>query len=139
MVNISISQIKEAIEEYNTRYNTRFHIGDKYALFPICGEYGYGVEWPGNGHSGVYFVMNENDQLLYVGQSKDLGKRLYDHFPPKKENNICVCTFKETWSESPRYLYVATAPNDAIWERLSFEEFLIQKFNPIDNTMGRSD
>lgn len=139
MKDISISQIKEAIEEYNTRYNTRFYIGNKYALFPKRGEYGYENEWPGNGHSGVYFVMNENDQLLYVGQSKSLGERLNEHFPSKKENNIDICTFKEKWSELPHYLYVATAPDDAIWERLSFEEFLIQKFNPIDNTMGCSD
>ena len=48
-------------------------------------------------------------------------------------------TFKEKWRKDPNYLYVATPPNDAIWERLSLEEFLIQKLNPIDNTQGKND
>lgn len=105
--------------------------------FPKGEEYGYKDEWPGNKHAGVYFVMSENDHLLYVGQSKDLGQRLYQHFPPSGERENPVCTFKENWSMQPYFLYVSITPDDAIWERLSLEEFLIQKFNPIDNISGK--
>lgn len=132
-----IVKINKAIDEYNTRYNTHFHVGNKYSLFPKGEEYGYKDEWPGNKHAGVYFVMSENDHLLYVGQSKDLGQRLYQHFPPSGERENPVCTFKENWSMQPYFLYVSITPDDAIWERLSLEEFLIQKFNPIDNISGK--
>lgn len=138
MNEINISNIKEALNEYNNRYNTHFQIGDKYALFPKGDEYGYKKnEWPGNKHAGVYFVMSEENKLLYIGQSKDLGQRLYSHFPPKGTPNNPICTFKGNWSIQPCFLYVTTVPDNAIWERLSLEEFLIQKFNPIDNTLGK--
>lgn len=138
MENDSIIQITKALEEYNSRYNTQFRLGDKYALFPNGDEYGYKEdEWPGNNHAGVYFVLSEDYQLLYVGQSKDLGLRCYQHFPPKKGQNNIVCTISEIWSKQPYFLYVATAPDNAIWERLSLEEFLIQILKPTDNTLGK--
>lgn len=135
----SLQLINEALSEYNKRYNTSFNLLSKYPLFPKERECGYNVSWPGNNHAGVYFVMTKDDEILYVGQSKNIGKRLNDHFPPQNKGLSKICTFKEKWRKDPNYLYVATTPNDAIWERLSLEEFLIQKLNPIDNTQGKND
>lgn len=130
----SLQAIGTALDEYNNRYNTKFKLSDRYSLFPKEeGEYGYNDEWPGNKHAGVYLVMTKDYEILYVGQSKDIGQRLYEHFPPCNGS----CNIKEIWQKPPYYLYIITVPDNAIWERLSLEEFLIQKFEPIDNKRGK--
>ena len=39
--------------------------------------------------------MTKDDEILYVGQSKNIGKRLNDHFPPQNKGLSKICTFKE--------------------------------------------
>lgn len=111
----------------------------KQMLFPNEGEYGYNDEWPGNKHAGVYFVIAQDGDLLYVGESQQIGRRLYEHFPPICSSSTLKCYIKETWHKRPYYLYVAIAPDDATWERLSLEAFLIQTLNPSDNSRGKTD
>lgn len=41
--------------------------------------------------------MTKDDEILYVGQSKNIGKRLNDHFPPQNKGLSKICTFKEKW------------------------------------------
>ena len=139
MVEVTIQIIKKELDKYNCRYRTAFMLSEKYSLFPKEGEYGYNDEWPGNKHAGVYFVIAQDGELLYVGESQQIGRRLYEHFPPICSSSSQECNIKETWHKQPYYLYVALAHDNAIWERLSLEEFLIQKLNPIDNDRGKTD
>jgi len=37
--------------------------------------------------SGLYYFLNEERQLLYIGKSKHLRKRIYDHFADKTERS----------------------------------------------------
>lgn len=132
-----IEDVDKLLHEYNQKYNTQFKMSMKYALFPKEDEYGYTKSWPGNGSAGVYFLMSEDNHLIYVGQSKDLGQRFYQHFPPKENSSKSTCTFSENWSIKPYSIYVTTTPENAKWERLSLEEYLIQNLNPIDNKQGK--
>lgn len=129
-----IKKIKVALDEYNRLYNTNFELLEerKYNLVPNDEEYGYNDEWPGNKHAGVYFIMTKDNEILYIGQSQRIGKRLNEHFP-SKSNGLCN-VHKENWQKKPSYLYVILVHDERKWERLSLEEFLIQKFKPIDNT-----
>ena len=73
---------------------------------------------------GVYFVLDQNEELLYIGQSKSLGKRLYNHFPPSSNG----CTIKEGEKlKGACYLYTTSCPKEKPWERLSLEEYLINE------------
>ena len=139
MLEVTKQILKKALYEYNCRYQTAFKLSEKYSLFPNEGEYGYNDEWPGNKHAGVYFVIAQDGDLLYVGESQQIGRRLYEHFPPICSSSTLKCYIKETWHKRPYYLYVAIAPDDATWERLSLEAFLIQTLNPSDNSRGKTD
>lgn len=138
MLEVTRQLLKKALDEYNCRYQTAFKLSEKYSLFPNEGEYGYNDEWPGNKHAGVYFVIAKDGELLYVGESQQIGRRLYEHFPPICSSSSQECYIKETWHKRPYYLYVAIVPDDATWERLSLEAFLIQTLNPIDNSRGKT-
>ena len=70
MVEVTIQIIKKELDKYNCRYRTAFMLSEKYSLFPKEGEYGYNDEWPGNKHAGVYFVIAQDGELLYVGESQ---------------------------------------------------------------------
>lgn len=120
------------IDTYNDCYNTSFtELTERYSLFPKGdNEYGYTKEWPNNNMPGVYFVLDQNEELLYIGQSKSLGKRLYNHFPPSSNG----CTIKEGEKlKGACYLYTTSCPKEKPWERLSLEEYLINELNPPRN------
>lgn len=124
------------IKDYNDRYQTSFQISDKYSLFPHEeGEYGFKENsWPGNGKSGVYLILDENEEVIYVGQSKSFGSRFYQYF--KDDNGTCVVR-SPYWSKTPSHIVTIIAPDNAKYERLSLEEYLIMELSPIDNIRGK--
>ena len=97
MVEVTIQIIKKELDKYNCRYRTAFMLSEKYSLFPKEGEYGYNDEWPGNKHAGIYFVIAQDGEILYVGESQQIGRRLYEHFPPIRSSSSQECYIKETW------------------------------------------
>ena len=99
------------IDTYNNCYNTSFtELTERYSLFPKGdNEYGYTKEWPNNNMPGVYFVLDQNEELLYIGQSKSLGKRLYNHFPPS--SNGCTIKQGETLNDKREALIARPSPN----------------------------
>ncbi len=60
-----------------------------------------------------------------------LGKRLYEHF----HGSVGNCKPTEFWEIPPRYIICIPAPDNAKWERLSLEEYLIQYFDPYENKL----
>lgn len=66
--------LQSYIDTYNDCYNTSFtELTERYSLFPKGdNEYGYTKEWPNDNMPGVYFVLDQNEELLYIGQPKSL-------------------------------------------------------------------
>lgn len=124
------------IEEYNQTYNTTFVATEPYNLYPskdgIC-EF-RDQSWPCNGHAGIYLILSEDKEVLYVGQSLSFGSRFYQYF--KDVNGTCVVR-SEYWSKTPTAIVAVPAPDDKKYERLSLEEFLIQGLQPCDNERGK--
>ena len=114
--------IQTIVDRYNRLHNTCFDkVTDRYSLFPQDGEYGFiEHDWPNIGKSGVYFVLDEDEKLVYVGQTRDFGKRLWDHF-----HNLDNCDIEDAY-----YIYTTACKIGHEYERLSFEAFLIERFNP---------
>lgn len=128
-----LNLLDEALAEYNTRYNTTFIHSDLWLLFPTSKEqYGFHGQWPHGDYPGVYVIFDKDMNIIYVGVASPLGRRLYDHFRGGQE-----CVFTENWNIPPYALVTIPVDKNASWERLSLEEFLIQKFNPAENTRGK--
>lgn len=124
------------VEEYNLLYHTKFEGSPKYRLVPD----GKGVcefkerSWPCNGHAGVYLILAAKDEVVYIGQSISFGYRFYQYF---KDNNGTCVPRSENWTKDPAGIVAISAPDDKKYERLSLEEYLIERLKPIDNTRGK--
>ena len=135
-MNKSLAEVRSLIDAYNVKYNTNFVLEKKYKLFPSeDGEYGIKeYSWPGNQKAGVYLILDELDNIIYVGQSSSLGRRFYHYF----KGSDGVCTYREgSWSATPKAIVAIVAPDDARYERLSLEEYLIERLQPADNIRGK--
>lgn len=132
----NLTNAQKLIEEYNRRYNTSFNTTGPYRLFP--GEDGVcefkDQSWPCNGHAGVYLILSEDGEIIYIGQSLSFGYRFYQYF--KEDNGTCVIR-SANWSKKPASIVAVAAPDDKKYERLSLEEYLIQNLKPIDNVRGK--
>lgn len=135
-MNKSLAEVSSLIDAYNVKYNTNFVLEKKYKLSSSeDGEYGIKeYSWPGNQKAGVYLILDELDNIIYVGQSSSLGRRFYHYF----KGSDGVCTYREgSWSATPKAIVAIVAPDDARYERLSLEEYLIERLQPADNTRGK--
>ena len=132
----TIEVTQKLVEAYNEKYNTKFVLHEPYKLFPTEeGEYGIKeYSWPGNQKAGVYLILDEHDNIIYVGQSSSLGYRFYHYF----KGSDGICTYREgSWSFKPNAIVAIIAPDEAKYERLSLEEYLIERLQPTDNIRGK--
>lgn len=90
--------------------------------------------WPCNGRAGVYLILDGRNEVVYVGQSISFGKRFYRYF--KGIDGHCEVR-SSNWSKKPAAIVAIAALDDKKYERLSLEEYLIERLNPIDNTRGK--
>ncbi|MBD5295989.1 MAG: GIY-YIG nuclease family protein [Bacteroides sp.] len=137
-MNKTLKDAQLLIKAYNDEYHTEFEPMQKYDLFPENDEtYGFKQQWPGNGKAGVYLILDKDQQVIYVGQTSSFGSRFYQYFKPAGDLCIIRSSF---WEGAPRYIVAIPVPNqDKKYERLSLEEYLIEKLNPIDNTRGKTN
>jgi hypothetical protein len=71
--------------------------------------------------SGIYLIHNDNNEIVYVGQSKNMASRLTTHIRGKYKNSYKISIIGFDFIES-NYLD-------------SIERFLITKLKPIDNIL----
>ena len=136
IMNKTLDEARSLVSAYNLKYNTEFVLEEVYTLWPDKdGEYGIKeYSWPGNQKAGVYLILDELDNIIYVGQSSSLGRRFYHYF----KGSDGVCTYREgSWSATPKAIVAIVAPDDARYERLSLEEYLIERLQPVDNIRGK--
>ena len=134
----SVSFAKKLVENYNSKYNTSFQLYQPYKLTRCSdGEYGFeNSQWPCNGKVGVYLILSDDDDVIYVGQTRSFGYRFYQYF--KDDDGTCVPR-SPYWTKTPKTIVAIPAPNDAKYERPSLEEYLIENLNPCDNTRGKRE
>lgn len=135
-MNKTLDVAQKLICGYNEKYNTNFVLEKKYKLFPSeDGEYGIKeYSWPGNQKAGVYLILDEYNNIIYVGQSASLGSRFYHYF----KGSDGIFTYREgSWSTIPKSIVAIIAPDNAKYQRLSLEEYLIERLQPSDNINGK--
>jgi hypothetical protein len=74
----------------------------------------------------VYFFFNEEEELMYIGSTRNLGKRFKQHFDVKGAK----------WKDQTRNLAILPLKNDSWFEILAIEAYLIQELNPPQNKVG---
>ncbi len=139
---MKLTEVKKLIEEYQEKYRhtnlAKFDISSIYDLFPDKNTNKEFQKWSEtyqhNGRYGVYLIMNDNFEIIYVGESNNIGKRLGNYFGYDSKKD---CLIKQTWSEQPRYICTIAIDNETWFERLALEEYLIYHIQPIDNVRSK--
>lgn len=87
--------------------------------------------WPLADRPGVYLVIGEKMQLLYVGKSVSLGYRLSSYFRWSAGRGSFCRIVHTAWKTRP--MFVATIAVAEAFEAAALEEYLIAKLHPEEN------
>jgi excinuclease UvrABC nuclease subunit len=98
----------------------------------------FNTEWPNNTLAGVYFFLDSDFNLLYVGKSCDLAKRFWQYFKYSEKKSPRGVS-KNQKSAGTRYIITIGLKKEFGWLAPSLEEFLILKLKPIRNQQVNRD
>lgn len=138
---MKINKVLELVDTFSKKYRGQGIEGlersENYDLFPKNADtYGWWTgEWPNNGRYGVYLIMDKDKNVIYVGESTNVGKRLGDYFQ-KLDDKSCKIVH-DSWSRKPKYVCTIAVPSETWFERLALEEFLIFNVQPVDNKKSK--
>lgn len=112
----------------------KFEVGERYYLFPTEEDkfdFSWPKKWQFCGNSGIYLFIDQNDEVIYIGETTHYGNRFGSYFGNgiKKE-----CSLKHNWNNQPFCVLPIKVPEESSFERLALEEYLIKKCRPIENT-----
>lgn len=129
-------QVIELVNQYSEKFRGQnlenFEIGQKYFLFPNSEDEvksGWPNQWQFCGNAGIYLFIDENDEVIYIGETTHFGNRFGSYFA----NNDGKCSIKNSWNSAPLSVIPIKVPQESTFERLALEEFLIKKVKTTDN------
>lgn len=135
MNGITISQVKEKVNWFSTRYSISFVESDIYSLFPQEGEQGWPDSWHNGSLPGVYMLLDCNKKVIYIGEAVKIGGRLSSYFCYDDNSN---CKIKDDSKKDTKYVISFAVLEKEQYMRWSLEQYLIGELNPPLNTNGRT-
>lgn len=89
--------------------------------------------------SGIYKIVNINNNKFYIGSSKNLDKRWYIHKNKLKNNNHINCILQRSWNKhgekSFKFDILELCDNEKLFER---EQFYLDELKPEYNIGAKS-
>lgn len=89
--------------------------------------------WPLANRPGVYLVFSAKMQLLYVGKSASLGRRLSNYFQWSSRRGSPCRIVHTGWKTRP--VFIATVAVAESFEASALQEFLITRVHPEENSL----
>ncbi|GAB6081909.1 hypothetical protein JCM30471_08230 [Desulfuromonas carbonis] len=132
-MSIKLTDLEAKVEELNQKY-PRPNM-PPLALSEFVWVRDQSVSWPNCGQAGVYFLFDENKELLYIGKTScnsNIGRRIGAHFS-------CDGSPRLEWLTNVKFVKSIGLPEGRGFEAPAIEEFLIQALNPILNVSGRTE
>lgn len=137
---MSYYEIKEKVDEYCKMMRhpelPEYEFSEIYSLYPKAEEFGWPMCWPHNQKSGIYFILDKDKKLIYIGESNRIGNRLSSYF---RYDDDKKCFARHTWVRTPYFLFTLAVPDNYSFERLSLEAFLINNLNPENNIREKEE
>ncbi len=130
---ITFADLSSAVDELNTRF-PRPEM-DHLKISDLCDVKDASASWPNPANPGVYAMLNEHRELIYLGKAScntSLGMRLGAHF-------YKTGAPKNAKFEGIRYVVTIPVPDDRAFEAPAVEEFLIGRLNPSLCLVGRKE
>ncbi len=146
---VTLEDVLEKIDEYMMQYRKsdlpELSVSGLYSLFPkkessVTTESEWPHSFPNANKCGVYLILGEKLQVLYVGKASmnnTLGSRISSYFSYAEDKVTCKIN-SQYWSEEPKYIVTIAVPEGMSFEAPAIEEYLIKSFAKLlpDNTVG---
>ena len=132
-MDITIEKLKEKINWYCERFKLDLQPSDIYALYPQNNEYGWPAEYPNSTSAGIYAMLDNNKNVIYIGKSSNIGYRMSNYFAYDDDKK---CRLKDYRVEGVAYLITFATMDNEKYACSSLEEFLISELSPQCNTIG---
>lgn len=135
-----LNEVIDKIHFYERQYRNqelaKFLISDLYDLFPANSEvYGWPKCYPFVDRAGIYLLMDDEENVLYVGKSSvAIGSRLGSYFCYDADRKSCHIQ-SPYWTVRPRYIVAVAVPVDSAFECASLEEYLLNNIQTSDNSI----
>ncbi len=127
-VNKRLVDLESAISDLNTRYPRpgipALSLSDEFLIPEDCVE----GRFPNADLPGVYAFLDHNQELLYIGSSIGLGRRLGDGYIGR------VGEIKDAKIKGAKSLRTIGVPKEHFFEAMAIEAFLIRELAPPRNT-----
>lgn len=142
---MQLEEAKKIIQDYKINFRNPnlkdFDESPIYDLFPDDSINISFLKWPDeyfhNGRFGVYLILDDNYDVIYIGKANNIGKRLGSYFMYKSKTDRSCSIRHESWKKKPKYIYSIAVENETWFECLSLEEYLIWRIQPIDNKRSK--
>ncbi|MGD9852470.1 MAG: GIY-YIG nuclease family protein [Nitrospirales bacterium] len=145
---VPLKDLKEKIALFQSKFRNsnlpHFKISGLYDLCPQLPrtnlekiEGAWPDQWPNSDQPGVYLILNEKLELLYVGKASMrnvMGVRLSSYFNGSAKGPCKICP---GWQGEPRYLFTIGMPKETSFEAAALEEYLIRELSPPENVRGK--
>ncbi len=92
--------------------------------------------WPLGDRAGVYLIFGSAVQLLYVGKSACLWRRLSNYFQYSAGKGSACRIVHSGWKTRP--IFVATVAVTESFEAAALEEYLIGRAHPEENRIFKA-
>lgn len=140
----TLAEVLSGVEAYHDHYRHPSlpapSVSGVYSLWP--GEYpvddpslAWPHAYPQADRPGVYLVLDANKNLLYIGKSAGLARRISSYFRYARDGSKACEVVHPQWSRRP--VFLVTVALGEKFEPPSLEEFLIGTFDPPDNKTWR--
>ena len=142
-----LSDLEAAIKVYQKSFRNetmgKYEPSKLYDLFPELGkpnclvEHNWPQKWPHLDNAGIYALLSENLEVLYIGKASmnhGIGYRLSSYCSYVEGTK--KCKLNDEWEGKPRYVYSVAVPDQTKFEAPALEEYLIKEIQTANNKAG---
>lgn len=141
------SDLKKELARYSRTYRNPklppLEFSGLYALFPenyktlpkgVTGRWP-DDDWPNGDKAGVYIFLDSKLKVLYIGKTSLLKDRLGAYFR-YDDLNRCRIPDEHGWNVKPEFVVTIGISAKTAFESSAIEEYLIDRLQPPENTIG---
>lgn len=134
----ALSELRTAIDKFNQQFpRPGMKQCEVSASYDLPSD--WPKTWPSSDHAGVYVLLNQEEEVLYVGKAsfnRSLGSRLGDYFC-YGENREASIKQERLKDQGVRYVVTIGVEHGHEFEAGAIEEYLIHELQPRLNVVGR--
>lgn len=130
------TQLSQAVDEYNSTYNTSFKVIGTFSLRPDCPEPMLPDCNPYPQKGGTFLFYDQNKNILAIYSYRDVNMGLKVYIKPIKDTSGNWLMKGKGFITQSVYVAFVTGDQDKFYENASLRLFLIEKLHSCSDCHG---